>query len=255
MNSSRLHPIDRRRFLSLASVAATATFLDPRALFAQAPATASVAPPQDAVAAMRASGATAKITTHPLRRNLSVLMGSGGNIVVLPGKEGKLLVDSGFSTSQAQITEALAALSHDPLTHLIDTHWHFDHTDGNEWMHTAGATIIAHENTLKRLSSNQEIAAFHATFPPAPEGARPTHTPLPETTSSTSTTRTSNSATTPPPTRIPTSPFTSLRLTSCTPETPGSTAPIPSSITPPEATSTASSPPRGATSAALPQLP
>ena len=161
---------NRRQFLQT-SLAATASLAFSRTLLAQAEAA-----PQDPVAAMRAAAASVKITTQPLRRNLSLLMGSGGNIVVLPGKDGKLVVDAGFATSRPQITEALAALSADPLGHLVDTHWHFDHTDGNEWMHAAGAKIVAHENTLKRLSTNQEIAAFHATFPPAPVGARPTIT-------------------------------------------------------------------------------
>jgi glyoxylase-like metal-dependent hydrolase (beta-lactamase superfamily II) len=101
-------------------------------------------------------------------------MGVGGNIAVLPGKDGKLLIDSGYATARPQLTEALAAISPDPITHLINTHWHFDHTDGNEWVHSAGATIIAHENCRTRLSTPQEIAAFKAKFPPSPAGAIPT---------------------------------------------------------------------------------
>ncbi len=159
-----IYPITRRSFLQTTSLAAAATWLGAGNLFGQA---------TDAVSQMRAGGATAKITVVPARRNVSVLMGSGGNIAVLPGKDGKLLVDSGFSTSQKQITEALNGLGADPLKHLIDTHWHFDHTDGNQWMHAAGATIIAHENTKKRLSTPQVIAAFNASFPAAPAGAIP----------------------------------------------------------------------------------
>ena len=157
--------LSRRRFLTTSATVAAAAYFAPSALFAQA---------GDAVSQMRASGATAKISTQKLRGNVSVLMGSGGNILVLPGTDGKLLVDSGFATSRPQITEALAAISNDPIKHLVDTHWHFDHTDGNEWLHAAGATIIAHENTRKRLSTPQQIAAFNAHFPPAPAGALPT---------------------------------------------------------------------------------
>jgi glyoxylase-like metal-dependent hydrolase (beta-lactamase superfamily II) len=163
--SSRPSALSRRDFLQTSSLAA-ATLLAPRNLFAQTP--------TDAVSQMRASGVAAKIAILPARRNVSVLMGSGGNIAVLTGKDGKLLVDSGFSTSQTQIAAALASLSTEPPTHLIDTHWHFDHTDGNLWMHQAGAAIIAHENTKKRLGTTQTIAAFHATFPPSPAGALPT---------------------------------------------------------------------------------
>lgn len=163
-------PLSRRQFLATSSATAAAAYFVPRTLFGQA------APPTDRAAAMRAAGVNAKITTQHLRDNVHVLMGSGGNIAVLPGPEGKLLVDSGFATSRPQITEALDGISADPIQHLIDTHWHFDHTDGNEWMHSAGATIVAHERTLERLSTPQEITAFGMHFPPAPMGARPTKT-------------------------------------------------------------------------------
>ncbi len=156
--------ISRRAFLERGSLAVAASWVGAGRMFGQA----------DVIAQMRAGGATAKITVVPARRGVSVLMGSGGNIAVLPGKDGKVVVDSGYSTSKGQIAEALAGLGAEPLKTLIDTHWHFDHTDGNEWMHGAGATIIAHENTKKRLSTTQTIAAFHASFPPSPAGAIPT---------------------------------------------------------------------------------
>ncbi|WP_263367296.1 MBL fold metallo-hydrolase [Edaphobacter bradus] len=161
--------ITRRRFLATSATAATAAWLAPRNLFAQQ----DVQEPEMVVHG-RAAAATAKITTQKLQGNVSVLLGSGGNIAVLPGPEGKLLVDAGISTSKPQITEALAAISPDPIQHLVNTHWHWDHTDGNLWMHAAGATIIAHERTRRRLSSPQVIAAFNATFPALPADALPT---------------------------------------------------------------------------------
>jgi glyoxylase-like metal-dependent hydrolase (beta-lactamase superfamily II) len=160
--------VSRRRFIATGSFAATAAWLSPSNLFAQTPTQ------PDVVIQGRASAATAKITTQSLRGNVSVLMGSGGNIAVLPGPEGKLIVDSGISTSRPQITEALNAISGAPVTHLINTHWHYDHTDGNEWMHNVGATILAQENTRQRLSTKQSIGAFKADFPPAPAAAVPT---------------------------------------------------------------------------------
>ncbi len=162
--------ISRRHFLASGSLATAAVALHPRSLFAQTAEVPAV------IAQGRAAGATAKITTQPLRGGVSALMGSGGNIAVLPGKDGKVIIDSGYATSQPQITEALNAISGDPVKHLINTHWHFDHTDGNEWMHSIGATIVAHENTKTRLSTTQTIAAFHATLPPSPAGAVPTKT-------------------------------------------------------------------------------
>ncbi|MEO6911150.1 MAG: MBL fold metallo-hydrolase [Edaphobacter sp.] len=169
-----IHPanqLSRRRFLATTATAATAAWLVPGALFAQQ----SQEEPAMVIQG-RIDAATAKITTQKLRGNVSVLLGSGGNIAVLPGPEGKVLIDAGISTSRPQITAALAALSPDPVEVLINTHWHYDHTDGNEWIHSIGATIIAHQKTRQRLSTPQEIAAFNAHFPPAPAGALPTKT-------------------------------------------------------------------------------
>src|SRR3954468_14639366 len=60
------------------------------------------------------------------------------------------------------------------ITQLVNTHWHFDHTDGNEWLHAAGATIIAHDNTRHHLSKATRVEGWQYTFPKAPAGALPT---------------------------------------------------------------------------------
>jgi len=129
---------------------------------------------QHQVEAINAEAAATDITVLPLRGNVSVLMGSGGNISVLTGPDGKLMVDAGIAVSQAKIAAALANISPAPLKYLINTHYHWDHTDGNEWVHQAGATIIAHRNTLKDLSRSMRVEDWLHTFPPAPAGARPT---------------------------------------------------------------------------------
>jgi glyoxylase-like metal-dependent hydrolase (beta-lactamase superfamily II) len=100
-------------------------------------------------------------------------MGVGGNIAVLPGRDGKLLIDAGFAGARPKITSALASISSDPIKHLINTHWHFDHTDGNEWLHSAGAVILAHVNTRKHLSTTTRVEGWNFTFPPSPPGAIP----------------------------------------------------------------------------------
>jgi glyoxylase-like metal-dependent hydrolase (beta-lactamase superfamily II) len=123
---------------------------------------------------IRKAAATAKINVTKLRGNVSVLQGSGGNITVLTGPDGKLLVDAGITASRPQITEALDTLSPDPVKHLINSHWHFDHTDGNEWLHSIGAEITAHENTRKHLSIATQVEDWNFTFPPAPAEALPT---------------------------------------------------------------------------------
>jgi len=122
------------------------------------------------------AAAQAKIEVHPLRRNISVLEGSGGNITVLTGKDGKLLIDAGFTVSKPRVAPALDSLSTDPITRLINTHWHVDHTDGNAWLHAAGAAITAHENTKKHLATSTRVEGWSYTFAPAPAEALPTTT-------------------------------------------------------------------------------
>src|SRR5262245_62699896 len=107
------------------------------------------------VITIRNAAKTAKITVTKLRGNVSVLEGSGGNITVLTGPDGKVLIDAGIS--RPQVEDALASLGDDPVKHLINSHWHFDHTDGNEWLHSAGAEITAHENTRKHLSVSTRV--------------------------------------------------------------------------------------------------
>jgi glyoxylase-like metal-dependent hydrolase (beta-lactamase superfamily II) len=148
----------RRRFLATASLTTGAFCLHPRFLFAAE---------ESPVTIIRREAATAKIQVQNLRGNVSVLIGSGGNIAVLTGRDGKGLIDAGIPASRPQLTEALKSLGDDPIKHLINTHWHFDHTDGNEWLHSIGAEITAHENTRKH-------EGWNFTFPPAPEGALPT---------------------------------------------------------------------------------
>jgi glyoxylase-like metal-dependent hydrolase (beta-lactamase superfamily II) len=78
--------------------------------------------------------AAAKITIQNLRRNISVLLGAGGNIAVLTGPDGKVLIDAEIVTARPHVSEALASINGDPIKQLINTHWHFDHTGGNEWV-------------------------------------------------------------------------------------------------------------------------
>lgn len=122
------------------------------------------------------AAAQAKIEIHPVRRGISILDGSGGNIAVLTGPDGKLLIDAGFTVSKPRIAPALDSLNADPITRLINTHWHLDHTDGNGWLNAAGTAITAHENTKKHLSASTRVEGWSYTFPAAPAAALPTTT-------------------------------------------------------------------------------
>jgi glyoxylase-like metal-dependent hydrolase (beta-lactamase superfamily II) len=155
------------RFLALLALAIAVAGLAPGRADAEA-----VSP----VVKINQAAAEAEITVQPLRSNVSVLMGSGGNITVLTGSDGKLLVDAGIAVSRPKIEAALDRISDAPIKYLIDTHWHWDHTDGNAWVHQKGATIIAHENTLKRLSATTRVEDWSFTFQPWPVDARPTVT-------------------------------------------------------------------------------
>jgi glyoxylase-like metal-dependent hydrolase (beta-lactamase superfamily II) len=160
--------LSRRSFclccLGAATFAATGGWLTPREAFAEA---------RNVVDAMRADAAGASVTTHKLRANVSALVGSGGNIAVLTGSGSHILVDAGITASRPGLTEALSSLGRVPVSHLINTHWHFDHADGNEWLSREGATILAHENTRKHLSEATRVEDWDFNFPAAPAAAVP----------------------------------------------------------------------------------
>jgi glyoxylase-like metal-dependent hydrolase (beta-lactamase superfamily II) len=169
MTSSLPHLLSRRHFclccLGGAAFAAGNGWLTPRQAFAEA---------RGIVSMIKDSAATSPIVTHKLRNNISVFEGSGGNIAVLNGADGKVLIDAGIGVSRPQITRALAELGAEPVTHLVNTHWHFDHADGNEWLHSAGARIIAQENTRKHLSEIQRVEDWDYNFLPLQSGGIPT---------------------------------------------------------------------------------
>src|SRR5215471_2848243 len=165
---ARQNLLSRRGFclccIGSATFTAIGAWLTPSRVFAEA---------RELVDLIRSEAAKAPIKIHKLRGNVSVLEGSGGNVAVLTGADGKLLVDAGITASRPRIVEALAGLSSDPIRHLINTHWHFDHADGNEWLHGEGATILAHENTRKHLATAQRVEDWNFNFPASPSGAIP----------------------------------------------------------------------------------
>jgi glyoxylase-like metal-dependent hydrolase (beta-lactamase superfamily II) len=118
------------------------------------------------------AAANSPITVHPLRGGVSMLEGSGGNIAVLAGADGMFMVDTGIAVSQAKIEAALAGLSNGPIRYAVNTHWHWDHTDGNAWVHRAGAQLIAARRADERLGETLRVVEWEHTFTPVDADAR-----------------------------------------------------------------------------------
>jgi len=93
------------------------------------------------------------VAIHKLCGNVAVLEGSGCDVAVLSGVDGKLLVDAGIAVSRPQMETALPALGPEPVTHVINALWHFDDANGNEWLQELRPEFIAHENTRKQLAT------------------------------------------------------------------------------------------------------
>ncbi|MEY4555542.1 MAG: hypothetical protein RL093_661, partial [Pseudomonadota bacterium] len=103
------------------------------------------------------------LVAQRLAPNIHVVIGDGGNIAVLHGSEGVLLVDAELPQGAPRVMAAVAAIDPAPLRYVIDTHWHVDHTGGNRFLTGAGALIIAHDAVRTRRTSNQTLRVYNAT--------------------------------------------------------------------------------------------
>lgn len=113
------------------------------------------------------------IETHKLAEGVYMLTGAGGNIGVSAGEDGVAIIDDQFAPLTPKIQEALAKLSAKPARFLINTHWHGDHTGGNENFGKAGAVIVAHDNVRKRMGEKNFSQFFNRETPPSPKDALP----------------------------------------------------------------------------------
>ena len=99
-----------------------------------------------------------QIETKAVSGDVHVLFGRGGNIGVCVGDDGVFMIDDQFAPLSEKILAAIAELSEEPVRFLVNTHWHGDHTGGNENIGKRGTTIVAHENVRRRLTNDPAIA-------------------------------------------------------------------------------------------------
>jgi glyoxylase-like metal-dependent hydrolase (beta-lactamase superfamily II) len=114
-----------------------------------------------------------RIEAQPVAAGIHMLVGRGGNIGVSSGADGIFVIDDQYAPLHERIVAAVAEIHPGPIRFVLNTHWHGDHTGGNESMGGLGAVIVAHDAVRRRMSSEQFIAAFGQKVPPSPPGALP----------------------------------------------------------------------------------
>ena len=114
-----------------------------------------------------------EIETIQVSDGIYMLMGEGGNIGVSAGEDTVFLIDDQYAPLTAKIKRAVATISRKPIQFVFNTHWHGDHTGGNENLGEAGVIIIAHENVRTRMSVEQLLEFFGSRVPAAPKTALP----------------------------------------------------------------------------------
>ena len=113
------------------------------------------------------------VATAHVAGGVYVLTGAGGNIGVSVGENGVFLVDDQYAPLTPKIIAAVKTIRDEPIQFVLNTHWHGDHSGGNENMGAAGALIVAHENVRKRMSAEQFLEMFNWRTPPSPPAALP----------------------------------------------------------------------------------
>lgn len=114
-----------------------------------------------------------EIKATKLTAGVHMLSGAGGNIGVSSGADGIFMIDDQFAPLTDKILAAIKKINSAPVKFVLNTHWHFDHTGGNENMGKKGTVIVAHDNVRKLMSADQMISAFNKKVPAAPQAALP----------------------------------------------------------------------------------
>jgi glyoxylase-like metal-dependent hydrolase (beta-lactamase superfamily II) len=124
-------------------------------------------------AAQQQDFSTVEIKSQPLAGSVHMLTGAGGNLALSIGDDAAFLVDDQFAPLSARIKAAIASISKKPVKFVLNTHWHGDHTGGNENFGRAGSVIVAHENVRRRMSAEQFSSFASAPIPASPRAALP----------------------------------------------------------------------------------
>ncbi|HKL51291.1 MAG TPA: MBL fold metallo-hydrolase [Wenzhouxiangellaceae bacterium] len=114
-----------------------------------------------------------EIRTTEVSEGIYALQGAGGNLGLVVGDRGAFLIDDQYAPLTDKIIAAVAAVTDKPIRFVFNTHWHGDHTGGNENMAEAGALIVAHDNVRKRMSAGQFMEFFDREVAPSPDNALP----------------------------------------------------------------------------------
>ena len=116
---------------------------------------------------------TVTVRVVPITQGIAMLVGAGGNLAVSWGTDATFVVDDQYAPLTEKIKAAIATLTPNGARFVLNTHWHGDHTGGNENMGKAGALIVAHDNVRVRMSSEQFNKTFNRNTPASPRGALP----------------------------------------------------------------------------------
>lgn len=114
-----------------------------------------------------------EIKTESVGNGIYVLFGRGGNIAISVGEDGVIMIDDQYAPLTGKILAAVKTITDKPVDYVINTHWHGDHTGGNENMDKAQAVILGHSNVRARLGEEQFNSYFDRKTPPSPQAALP----------------------------------------------------------------------------------